>query len=159
MVGRVPRAQDRIQRGEPAVDALFKIYDSSNDIEVRKAVISGLSRRTKSERAYARLLEIARSADNIELRKTAMSAIGRRGGEPAITALIGLYDSEKTPELQDQIMNAMGYSNDPRVTDKLISIARNPQTPIDRKRRAIMLLTSRSKDPKVLAFLEDLLKQ
>ena len=115
--------------------------------------------RRKSERAGARLLEIARSADNIELRKTAMSAIGRRGGEPAITALISLYDSEKTPELQDQIMNAMGYSNDPRVTDKLISIARNPQTPIDRKRRAIMLLTSRSKDPKVLAFLEDLLKQ
>ena len=56
-------------------------------------------------------------------------------------------------------MNALGYSNDARVTDKLISIARNPQTPIDRKRRAIMLLTSRSKDPKVLAFLEDLLKQ
>ena len=144
--------------GEPAVDALFKIYDSSNDIEIRKAVISGLSRR-KSERAWARLLEIARGADNIELRKTAISAIGRRGGEAAITALINLYDSEKNEELRDQIMNALGYSNDPRVTDKLISIAKNPQTPIDRKRRAIMLLTSRSKDPKVLQFLEDLLKQ
>jgi hypothetical protein len=56
-------------------------------------------------------------------------------------------------------MNAMGYSNDPRVTDKLISIAKSPQTPIDRKRRAILILSGRSKDPKVLAFLEDLLKQ
>ena len=105
------------------------------------------------------MLEIARGADNIELRKSAISAIGRRGGDAAVTALTNLYDSEKNEELKDQIMNALGYSNDPRVTDKLISIARNPQTSIDRKRRAIMLLTSRSKDPKVLAFLEDLLKQ
>jgi len=144
--------------GEAAVDALFKIYDSSNDLEIRKSVISGLSRR-KSERAWARLLEIARSADNIELRKTAIGAIGRRGGDAAVTALINLYDSEKNEELKDQIMNALGYSNDARVTDKLISIAKSPQTSIDRKRRAIMLLTSRSKDPKVLQFLEDLLKQ
>jgi HEAT repeat protein len=144
--------------GEPAVDALFKIYDSNQDVEIRKAVISGFSRR-KSERAGARLVQIAQGNENLDLRKSAISAIGRRGGEQAITTLLPLYDSVNTPELQDQIMNALGYSNDPRVTDKLISIARNPQTPIDRKRRAILLLSSRSKDPKVIAFLEDLLKQ
>jgi HEAT repeat protein len=144
--------------GEPAVDALFKIYDSSQDLEIRKAVISGFSRR-KSPRAGDRLVQIAQGNDNLELRKAAISSIGRRGGEQAITTLLPLYDSVNTPELQDQIMNALGYSNDPRVTDKLISIAKNPQTPIDRKRRAILLLSSRSKDPKVIAFLEDLLKQ
>jgi hypothetical protein len=144
--------------GEPAVDALIKIYDSSNEIDIRKAVIDGFSRR-KSERAGTKLLEIARSSDNLELRKAAIGAIGRRGGPGALDALISLYDSASTDELKDQLMNAMSYSNDPRVTDKLISIARNPQTPIDRKRRAVMLLSSRSKDPKVLAFLEELLKQ
>jgi hypothetical protein len=144
--------------GDPAVDALFKIYDSSQDLEIRKSVISGFGRR-KSERAGARLVQIAQSNDNMDLRKSAITSIGRRGGEQAITTLIPLYDSVNAPELQDQVMNAMGYSNDPRVTDKLISIARSPQTPIDRKRRAIMLLSSRSKDPKVIAFLEDLLKQ
>ena len=41
---------------------------------------------------------------------------------------------------------------------KLIEIARNPQTPIARRKRAIGWL-SRSKDPEVLKFLEDLLKQ
>jgi hypothetical protein len=40
---------------------------------------------------------------------------------------------------------------------KLIEIARNPQTPIERRKRAIGAL-SRSKDPEVLKFLEDLLK-
>ena len=42
--------------------------------------------------------------------------------------------------------------------DELIEIARNPQTPIERRRHAIVWL-SRSKDPKVQKFLEDLLKQ
>lgn len=144
--------------GEPAVDALLKIYDSTQDIEIRKSVISGLSRR-KSDRAGARLLEIARSGDNLELRKAAMSGIGRRGGDQAIDALVGLYDSEKNEELKDQLMNAMAYSNDQRVTRKLIEIAKNPQTPMDRRRRAIMILSNRSKDPEVLKFLEDLLKQ
>jgi hypothetical protein len=40
----------------------------------------------------------------------------------------------------------------------LIEIARNPATPIERRKRAIGCL-SRSKDPEVLKFLEDLLKQ
>lgn len=144
--------------GEPAVDALLKIYDSSQELEIRKAVISGFARR-KSERAGVRLVQIAQSNDNIELRKTAISAIGRRGGEQGITTLVNLYGSVGAPELQDQIMNAMAYSNDRRVTLKLIEIAKNPQTPIERRRRAIMLLSNRSKDPEVIAFLEELLKQ
>lgn len=146
------------RQGEPAVDALLKIYDSTQDIEIRKSVISGLSRR-KSDRAGAKLVEIARGTDNMELRKAAISAIGRRGGESAVDLLMGLYDSEKNEETKDQIMNALGYSNDKRVTHKLIEIARNPQTPIERRRRVVMLLSGRSKDPEVIAFLEELLKQ
>ncbi len=133
------------RQGEPAVDALFK-------------VIRGLGQR-KSERAGARLLEIARSSDNVELRKAAISAFGRRGGQPAVDALMALYGSEKNEEIKDQIMNSLAYSNDPKVTHMLITIAKNPQTPIERRRRIIMILAGHSKDPEVIAFLEDLLKQ
>jgi HEAT repeat protein len=143
--------------GEPAVDILLKIYDADQNIEIRKSVIGGFSRR-KSERAGAKLLEIARGADNIELRKAAISAIARRSGEGAIDILLNLYDTEKNEDLKDQIINSLGGSNDPRVTRKLIEIAKNPQTPMERRKRAIGSL-SRSKDPEVLKFLEDLLKQ
>jgi HEAT repeat protein len=143
--------------GDPAVDSLLRIYDANQNIEIRKAVISGLSRR-KSERAGAKLLEVARGSENVELRKYAISAIARRSGDQAVDILLGLYDSEKNEELKDQIINSLGYSNDPRVVKKLIEIAKNPQTPIDRRKRAIGWL-SRSKDPAVLQFLEDLLKQ
>lgn len=144
--------------GEPAVDALFKIYDSSQDVEIRKSVISGLGNR-RSERAGERLLQIARSSDSVELRKVAISALGRRGGTNYIDALMSLYDSEKSEEIKDQIINSLGYSSDQKVIDKLISIARNPQTPIERKRRIVMLLASKNKNPAVVQFFEELLKQ
>ena len=179
--------------GEPAVDALFRIYDANESVEIRKAVIAGFGNR-KSERAGNRLFEIARSADNIELRKAAISAISRRGGDKAVEFLLSLYDSEKNEELKDQIINSLGYGstffsqtfidaaeaagagfgsgsgqgigfnisgsrmNDQRVVRKLIEIARSPQAPMERRKRAIGWL-SRSKDPEVLKFLEELLKQ
>ncbi|HVS80278.1 MAG TPA: HEAT repeat domain-containing protein [Pyrinomonadaceae bacterium] len=156
------------RQGDPALDALFKIYDADQNLEIRKSVIAGLARR-RSERAGSRLLEIARGADNIELRKSAISSIARRGGDQAIDTLLNLYDTEKSEELKDQIINSLGYGalavgangisypSDQRVTRKLIEIAKNPQTPIERRKRAIGML-SRSKDPEVLKFLEDLLK-
>jgi HEAT repeat protein len=144
--------------GEPAVDALFKIYDSSQELDIRKSVISGFGNR-KSERAGAKLVEIAGNAsENIELRKAAIGAIGRRGGPGAVDTLMRLYDAEKNEEMKDVIMNSFGNLNDKRVTDKLISIARNPQTPLERRRRVVMLLSNRSKDPDVIKYIEELLR-
>lgn len=172
--------------GEPAVDALFRIYDADQNAEIRKAVIHGFANR-KSERASNKLFEIARSSDNIELRKTAISAIARRGGDKAVDFLISLYDSEKNEELKDQIVGSLGLGgatfvsgngyigyaapaqnvvtvpssssklNDQRIVQKFIEIARNKQEPMERRKRAIGWL-SRSKDPKVLEFLQELLK-
>jgi hypothetical protein len=142
--------------GEPSVDALLKVYDTDQTIEIRRATISGFAHR-RSERAGNKLLEIARGADNIELRKAAISALVSRSGEKSIDSLLSLYDSEKSEELKDRIINAIGSLNDPRITQKLISIARDTQAPIERRKRAIGWL-SRSKDPKVTEFLENLLK-
>ena len=166
--------------GEPAVDALLKIYDTDQTPEIRRSVISGFGNR-KSERAGAKLLEIARSSDVVELRIAAISALSRRSGESVIDNLLSLYDSEKNEQVKDQIMNAFGSGtviyapaapgqtivsggfpgrsrmNDQRVIRKLIEIARNPQTPMERRKRAIGWL-SKSNDPAVLQFLEELLK-
>jgi hypothetical protein len=165
-----------IRPGEPAVDALFRIYDADQNIEIRKAVISGFGNR-KSERAGARLFDIARGSDNVDMRKAAISAISRRGGDKAVEFLLNLYDNEKNEELKDQILNSLasgtvfvstpggvGYSvggtnrlNDQRVIQKLIDIAKNQQAPMERRKRAIGWL-SRSNDPTVLKFLEELLR-
>jgi HEAT repeat protein len=167
--------------GEPAVDALFRIYDADQSFEIRKAVIYGFGNR-RSDRAGNRLLEIARGSDNVELRKAAIGSISRRGGDKATEFLLSLYDTEKNEEVKDAIMNALGSGtstffidpeqaaasgqaigstsrmNDERVITKLIEIARDQRAPMERRKRAIGWL-SRSKHPKVLAFLQELLKQ
>ena len=164
--------------GEPAVDALFRIYDADPSLDIRAAVISGFGNR-KSERAGTKLLEIARGSDALELRKAAISAISRRGGDKAVETLLSLYDTEKNEELKDRILNSLGFGSgisyapvvtsngttigyagrmsDERVVQKLIQIAKNPQEPMERRKRAIGWL-SRSRNPAVLTFLEDLLK-
>lgn len=161
--------------GDPAVDALLRLYDADQSVDIRKSVIAGFSNR-KSERAANKMYEIARSSDNIELRKAAITGISKRGGEKAVDFLLGLYDSEKNELLKDQIITGLGgYSfnlspalyaaagqntvrvNDQRVVRKLIEIAKNPQEPMERRKRTIGWL-SRSKDPEVLKFLEELLK-
>jgi HEAT repeat protein len=166
--------------GEPAVDALLRTYDSDQTVEIRKAVIFGFANR-RSERAGTKLFDIARSSDNVELRKAAISAISRRGGDKTIEFLLNLYDIEKNEELKDQIINSLGYGSgmwapvvigsgqnvyttsagsrmeDQRVIHKMIEIARSPTAPMERRKRAIGWL-SRSKDPEVLKFLEELLK-
>jgi hypothetical protein len=169
--------------GDPAVEALLRIYDADQTLEIRKTVISGFGNR-RSEKAGAKLFEIARSSDLVELRKAAISALSRRSADNVIDNLLSLYDSEKNEDVKDQIMNAFGSGtviyappagapgsttiaaagfparsrmNDQRVIRKLIEIARNPQTPMERRKRAIGWL-SRSNDPEVLKFLEELLK-
>lgn len=157
-VRRVAIASIASRPGEPSVDALLKIYDADQSVEIRRSVIAGFGHR-KSERAGNKLLEIARSNENIELRKAAISSIVTRSGsgDKAVDILLSLYDSEKSEELKDRIINSIGSLNDPRVTKKLIEVARNPQSPMERRRRAIGWL-SRSKDPEVTKFLEELLK-
>jgi hypothetical protein len=72
---------------------------------------------------------------------------------------MNLYDAEKNEDIKNQILNSLAYSNDQKVIDKLISIAKNPQTPLERKRRIVMLLASKNKNPAVVQFFEELLKQ
>jgi len=170
--------------GEPAVDALFRIYDADQSVEIRRAVISGFGNR-KSERAGTKLFEIARSSDNVDLRKAAINALSRRSGDKTVEFLLNLYDTEKNEQIKDQILSALGFGssifvgtplgdaagqsgfgytttssrlNDQRVITKLIQIARDQKEPMERRKRAIGWL-SRSKDPKVLEFLQELLKQ
>ena len=173
--------------GDPAVDALFRIYDTDQSVEIRKAVISGFANR-RSERAGEKLFEIARTSDNLELRKAAIAAIPRRGGDKSIDFLIALYDTEKNEELKDQILNSFGSgtslvsrvrptsgpdiyvgggqnvtsvrgpATERKVIRKLIEIAKNQQESMARRKKAIFWL-SRSNDPEVQRFLEELLKQ
>ena len=141
--------------GEPVVDELFRLYETVNDPEIREYIVAGLGH-NRSPRAAARLVEIARSAGDPELRKTAIRALPHRGDESNLDMLISLYDSERDGEIKDYILESIGRYRSPRANQKLMQVVRNPAESLERRKRAMSVL-SRSKDPEVLKFLESLL--
>jgi HEAT repeat protein len=151
------------RKGEPVVDELLRIYDADQSLEMRKQVVEAFGNRL-SERALDKLVQIARGAGQIELRSQAVRSISHRSRtipgrdvEQDLAILISLYDSERDEELKDAILSAIGnYQQSRRALQKLMEIVRS-NAPVERRKKAITWL-SRSKDPEVLRFLEDMLK-
>jgi HEAT repeat protein len=144
------------RRGDNVVDELLRLYDAVPEVQVKKYVVAGLGMR-KDPRALNKLLEIARSAADVQLRRQAIHAIPNRGDEQDLDVLLSLYDSERDNDLKDHLLQAIGQYQNPRAYQKLQQIVRNPAEPLERRKAAISYL-SRSKDPGVMKFLEDLLK-
>lgn len=141
--------------GEPVVDELFRVYDAVPDLQLRKYVVAGLGNR-RSPRAAARLVEIARTSTDIELRKTAIRAIPNRGEEQDLDVLLTLYDAERDGDIKDYLLDAVGHYKSPRAQQKLMQVVRNGGESLERRKRAISIL-SRSKDPEVMKFLESVI--
>ena len=145
------------RRGEQVVDQLFRIYDSVPDVQMRKHVLAGLGVRA-DPRAITRLAEVARTSDNVELRKQAIYTLSHRKQEPQLLDLIlPLYDSERDPELKRSILDGIGQFQTQRAWQKLMQVVRDTNEPLERRKRAISML-SKSKDPEVMRFLEGMLK-
>jgi len=144
------------RRGDDVTDALFRIYDSVPDAQIKLRAVSALGRR-KDPRATARLIELARTASDVDLRRAAIRAIPERGQDADLDVLLSLYDSERTPELKTFILDAISRYNSRRSMQKLMQVARDSGEPVERRTRAIQIL-SRSKDPEVLKFLEEMVR-
>ncbi|MFL6332998.1 MAG: HEAT repeat domain-containing protein [Pyrinomonadaceae bacterium] len=160
--GQNPRARTHAiellsrRRGENAVDELLRLYDAVPDVQTKKYVVAGLGMR-KDPRALNKLIEIARSASDVQLRRQAIHAIPNRGDEQDLDVLLSLYDAERDSDLKDHLLSAVGQYQNQRAYQKLMQVVRNTAEPLDRRKAAISYL-SRSKDPVVLKFLEDMLK-
>jgi HEAT repeat protein len=84
------------------------------------------------------------------------SAASAAKRERAAVVLVQLYDSEKDESLKSSIISALGSTGQKPATKKLMDIARS-ESSMTLKKRAVSAL-SRSKDPEVLSFLEELIK-
>jgi HEAT repeat protein len=144
------------RRGEPVVDELLRLYDAVPEIQVKKYILAALGNR-KDPRALAKLVEVARSASDVQLRAQAIRSIPNRGDDQDLDVLLSLYDSERDNDLKNNLLAAVGQYQNQRAYRKLEQVVRNNSEPIERRKSAISFL-SRSKDPQVLKFLEDMLR-
>jgi HEAT repeat protein len=161
--GRNPQARQHAvdlvsrRRGDDVVDLLFRVYDTVPDAQIKLRALGALGNR-RDPRAAARLAEIARTSPDPAHRKQAVRVLANRGGEGGqLDVLLSLFDSERDLETRAYIIEGVGRYEDRRATQKLMQIVRNPAEPIELRKRALSVL-SRSKDPEVMRFLEEMIK-
>jgi hypothetical protein len=149
------------RRSERAGEKLFEIARSSDNIELRKAAISNLPRRG-GDKAVDFLISLYDTEKNEELKDQILNSFAsganfyvgvQRGGAVAAQGGTLTYG----PSVVQNASNTRSPVAEKKVVRKLIDIAKNPQESMPRRKRAIGWL-SRSNDPDVQRFLEDLLK-
>jgi hypothetical protein len=175
--------------GDPAVDALFRIYDADQTVEIRKSVINGFANRRSEragdklfeiartsdnielrkaaisaiprrggDKSIDFLITLYDAEKNEELKDQILNAFGSG------TSLVSRVRSGQSvgdayvSGVGQNVYTVRGPAMEKKVIRKLIDIARNPQESMARRKRAIGWL-SRSDDPDVQRFLEELLKQ
>ena len=101
--------------GENSKKLLAEVYQSSNDVKIKKSILR--SYMISGERT--RLLALAKGEQNPDLRAEAVQQLGVMGAK---TELSELYASETTIPVKKKIIQAMFIGGN---ADKLLDIARN----------------------------------
>ena len=101
--------------GKENAQTLAEIYQASNDVDAKRAVLQGFMMAGQRDR----ILAVAKSESNPELRKEAIRLLGMMGGK---NELWDLYGSESNSDVREQILGSLAMSGN---ADKLVEIARN----------------------------------
>jgi beta-lactamase regulating signal transducer with metallopeptidase domain len=121
-----------------STELLIKLYDSTQDVEVKRHILDYLGS-SKTPEASQKVLSVARSDASPELRRHAIDYIGIKS-DPA--SLIALYDESREKELKRHILDYIGSSSSPQAAQKLLSVARSYSEP-ELRRHAIDYLGSK----------------
>jgi hypothetical protein len=115
-----------------STDLLIKLYDGTQDIEVRRQILDYLAS-SSSPQAAEKLRSVAQTATEPELRVHAIDYLASRA-DPA--QLISIYDQTREPEIKRHVLDYLAGSNTPQASEKLLSVARSDPDP-ELKRTAI----------------------
>ena len=161
-VGGAWRARSRatvdLGRVEPdrAADLLFRIAESSVTRAAERALFPATIGR--DVRAWPRLLSIARGGAALpDVRRQAVFWLGQEAGERATEGLVSIIEDESEIEVREHAIFALSQRDEPGAVEALIHVARENPEPILR-RRAIFWLGQRGDDPRVIDFLEEILR-
>jgi HEAT repeat protein len=143
------------QRGEAVVDDLFKLFDSEQVPDVKRAVLQSLSE-IKSTRVEDKLFEVARSNDAMDVRRQAVRLLGERVSKRSFEFLSATAQStDANAEVQVQAVRAIGGRRSEESVPLLIKIARTHPNQLVRK-QAIRSL-GESGDPRAVEFFREVL--
>ena len=144
-------------RGRHGFEVLKKLIASDPDERIRERAISAMGNSREAD-AQDLLISIAKSDANSRLRSQAISSLNRRaGGQKVLDTLVGIADNDADSQVRQRAVSTLQSMPDGTGIPALIQIARTGKS-VDTKKKAMQSL-SQSRDPRALAYLEDVLKK
>ena len=142
-------------RGRHGFDVLKKLIAGDPDERVRERAISGLSN-SKEPDALDLLISIAKSDQNARLRQQAVSALARKPGPVVVSTLSKVIESDPDLQVKRHAVSSLNQLPDGAGIPVLIQMVKTTQNADVRKQAMNTLQNSR--DPRAVAFFEDVLK-
>lgn len=135
------------------VQYLDRLYRRIGDEDVKDKVIFAMSQQNNPEGQDWLIGLASSSGESIEMRKKALFWAGQ--SRVAFARLAAIYDRSRESEMREQLIFVFSQRRESAAIDKLMDIARHD--PSRDLRKKAMFWLGQSKDPKVTAFLTDII--
>jgi tetratricopeptide (TPR) repeat protein len=129
---------------------LFEIYESSSDVNVKRAALNAFSASGDTDR----LLQIAKTEKDAELRRDAVRRLTSLKNPAATDALVAMYGTEQDKEVRRAIVTSLASQNDVK---QLVAVARTEKDP--ETVRYIVSRLAGMKSPEAADYLMEILKK
>ena len=145
--------QGKGRQSDDAMSFLKDVYGRADDAQFKRSILGSIAQQ-RSEAARDFLLNVAQNQkESLETRRSVLSYVSMAGVLPAQIAT--LYDKTNEVELKKQLLSTMSMLKENGGIDKLLDVARNDKN-VELKKQALSSL-SRSKDPRVLQLLQEII--
>jgi HEAT repeat protein len=150
------RAISYVGRRPRGLDLLKKAIAGDPDSRVREQAVSSLANSRQPE-AVELLISIAKSDNDSRLRNQAVSGLGRKSGAKIVATLAAIAESDRDPSVRKRALSALQSMPDGEGVPVLIQMART-QRDLETRKQAMSTL-QHSRDPRALAFFEEVIKK
>jgi hypothetical protein len=129
---------------------LSDLYATETSVDVKKRILQAMFVGGSSDK----LIDLAKNEKDPELRKIAVRNLGLMGGTRTGDAIKSIYQSDASPEIKREAINALFLQNNGRVMVELARAEKDPKL----KTALVEKMSIMSKSPEVTAYLMELLK-
>ncbi|HLK65911.1 MAG TPA: HEAT repeat domain-containing protein [Bryobacteraceae bacterium] len=142
-------------RGHHGFEVLKKVIANDPDERVRERAISNLSSSREPD-AQDLLISIATTDRNSRMRQQAVSALARKPGAAVVSTISKVIESDPDVQVKKHAVSSLNQIPDGAGIPVLIQMVKTTQNAEVRKQAMNTLQNSR--DPRAMAFFEDVLK-
>jgi hypothetical protein len=141
-------------RGRKGYDILRRMMSDDPSARVREKVVFALSI-SKEPEAVATMIEAAKRDKSDHVRGQALFWLGQKAGKKAVSAIADAIENDPETEVKKKAVFALSQLPADEGVPRLIQVARTHKNPAVRKQAMFWL--GQSKDPRALAFFEEVL--